>query len=261
MTIARVSRRVGNTKAAHGDRRLPRSESCHSVRRRLLAWLEGHGRSFAWRRPSASLYRLVVTEALLQRTRAETVNNFYAPFFRRFPSWQALAQVSEAELQDYLRPIGLWKRRSASLRSLAIEMAKRRGRFPSAREEIEALPGVGQYVANAVLLFAHGRSEPLLDANVARVLERHFGPRRLADIRYDPYLQKLARMVVSSERPAKVNWALLDLAALICRIRAPLCQECPLSATCHDYTRRRNNADDVTEAKCGRRTASITRAV
>jgi A/G-specific adenine glycosylase len=107
---------------------------------------------------------------------------------------------------------------------------------------------VGQYVANAVLLFAHGRREPLLDVNVARVLERHFGPRRLADIRYDPYLQALARMVVSSKHPAKVNWALLDLAALICRIRAPLCQECPLSATCRDYARRRNSADDGSEA-------------
>jgi A/G-specific adenine glycosylase len=218
------------------------------VRRRLLAWLEVHGRSFAWRRRSASLYRLVVTEALLQRTRAETVNNFYAAFFRRFPSWQALAQASEAELQEHLRPIGLWKRRATSLRRLGIEMAKRKGRFPSAREKIEALPGVGQYVASAVLLFAHGRSEPLLDASVARVLERHFGPRRLADIRYDPYLQTLARTVVSSKHPAKVNWALLDLAALICRIRSPLCQECPLSATCHDYARRRNNVHHATEA-------------
>jgi adenine-specific DNA glycosylase len=56
----------------------------------------------------------------------------------------------------------------------------RRGIYVRRHVKIASLPGIGQYVANAVLLFAHGRSEPLLDANVARVLERHFGPRRLA---------------------------------------------------------------------------------
>ena len=215
-----------------GAQRLPARADCGSVRRRLVIWVKVHGREFAWRHPSTSLYRLVVTEALLQRTRAETVHAFYARFFRRFPSWQALARASESELRGHLRPIGLWKRRAVSLRKLAAEMAGRRGRFPFSRAEIEALPGVGQYVANAVLLFAHRQSEPLLDAGVARVLERHFGPRRLVDIRYDPYIQKLARLVVSSRHAVWVNWALLDLAALVCRNRTPECGKCPLAATC-----------------------------
>ena len=44
-------------------------------------------------------------------------------------------------------------------------------------------------VANAILLVCHEQPEPLLDSNMARVIERVFGPRKLADIRYDPYLQ------------------------------------------------------------------------
>jgi A/G-specific adenine glycosylase len=118
-------------------------------------------------------------------------------------------------------------------------MTQRRGRFPQNRLEIETLPGVGQYVANAIVMFAHGGHEPLLDSGAARVLERHFGPRTRADIRYDPYLQRLAKLIVQSRKAPRLNWALLDLAATVCRIRAPLCAECPLSLTCVDYAARR----------------------
>ena len=117
-------------------------------------------------------------------------------------------------------------------RKLAYEMALRQGRFPLSRVEIESLPGVGQYIANAVMLFCHAASEPLLDVNMARILERYFGPRTLADIRYDPYLQHLSRRVLLGTDALSMNWAILDLAALICTARKPRCDECPLSPGC-----------------------------
>jgi A/G-specific adenine glycosylase len=111
-------------------------------------------------------------------------------------------------------------------------MIKRNGRFPKERMDVEALPGVGQYIANAVLLFCHGMPQPLLDANMARVLERVFGSRKLADIRYDPYLQGLAKKVVECEDAGKINWAILDLAGAVCLQRKPRCTECPLEFMC-----------------------------
>lgn len=140
--------------------------------------------------------------------------------------------ATEVDLQQYLQPLGLWRRRAASLEKLANEMAKRRGKFPERREEIEQLPNVGQYIANAILLFCHGDPQPLLDVNMARVLERFFGPRKLADIRYDPYLQSLAKAVVSSKNPHVINWAILDHATLICKISTPLCTVCPVVLRC-----------------------------
>jgi A/G-specific adenine glycosylase len=111
-------------------------------------------------------------------------------------------------------------------------MAKRNGRFPKDREQIESLPGIGQYIASAVLLFYHSQPEPLIDANVARVLERVYGPRRLADIRYDSYLQSLAKRVVGCAKAKEMNWAILDLAALVCAVRKPRCNVCPLAELC-----------------------------
>ena len=209
-------------------------------RQRILNWFRSNQRIFPWRDESASDYVKVLSEVLLQRTRAEVVAAFLPEFIGRFPSWDKLAVATEEDLQKYLQPLGLWRRRAASLEKLAREMAKRGGRFPRLREEIQELPNVGQYIANAVLLFCHGEPQPLLDVNMARVLERFFGPRKLADIRYDPYLQSLSRAVVSSKDPATINWAILDHATLVCKISNPQCPICPVVAKCKFA---RNNLD------------------
>ena len=104
--------------------------------------------------------------------------------------------------------------------------------FPSTRVALEKLPGISQYMASAILLLCYDRKEPLLDVNMARILERVYGPRNLADIRYDPLLQELARSVVEVDNPIDVNWAILDLAASICLRGVPRCFECPLAEMC-----------------------------
>lgn len=206
-------------------------------RRRLLAWYGRYGRQFPWRSPSAELYQQIVIEVLLQRTNASTVGRFFDAFFQIFRSWEDIHSAPSALLEDTLRPIGLWRRRATALKELASEMVVRGGRFPNGRDELEALPAVGQYVASAVLLFAHKRPEPLLDGSMARVLERVFEPRRLVDIRFDPRLQTLARHMVRSRHAALINWAILDLAALRCSPRSPACGGCPLRLRCNEACR------------------------
>lgn len=217
------------TKYALSDRCL---RKVNYFRQRIRNWYVGSGRSFQWRSASASQYHRIMSEVLLQRTRADTVSSFFDAFVARFPNWDALAKSTPAELGDWLKPIGLWKRRSLILHALAIDMTLRQGAFPVDRREVERLPGVGQYVANAILMFCHGRRLPLLDGSMARVLERFFGPRKLADIRYDPYLQSLARRVVSVRDPAVLNWAILDFATLVCRVGRPYCEKCPIAKKC-----------------------------
>jgi A/G-specific adenine glycosylase len=200
--------------------------------RRLLKWFVDHGRDLPWRKADQSLYRRVVAEVLLQRTKAETVAALYDGFFSQYPDWSSLANADKRSLEDSLRPFGLWKQRAPRLNALAQAMISRGGVFPPDRAELLKLPAVGHYVANSILLFAFHRSAPLLDTNMSRVLERHFGRRRLADIRYDQYLNDLASGVVSFGDSILINWAILDLAATVCLQRNPLCDECPVSDAC-----------------------------
>lgn len=133
-----------------------------------------------------------------------------------------------------LQPLGLMQRRAKSMQNLALEMTKRQGMFPDTYEQLITLPGIGQYMANAILLICHNNPRPLLDSNMARVLERVFGARKLVDIRYDPYLQELAFVVVECQQPQMINWAILDFAALVCtkKLDQPCGIGCPLNRLC-----------------------------
>jgi A/G-specific adenine glycosylase len=214
----------------------PLSSDIGWFRARVLRWFAEHGRTFPWREGGLGSYELVVAELLLQRTTANAVARFIPRFLERYPSWDRLDTADVKELEEQLRPIGLWRRRARALKELASAMVAANQIFPRERAAVEALPGVGQYMASAVLLLVHREPAPLLDSNMARVLERFFGPRGMADIRYDPWLQGLAMAVVACGEPVAVNWGVLDLAATVCRPRRPNCSECDLHPRCRFLT-------------------------
>jgi len=201
------------------------------LRQSLLAWAADHGAHYPWREADASDYERIVVEVLLQRTKRETVAKVYAGFLERFPSWSALADAHEVEIGEVLQPLGLWRRRAASLKALARYAASMGGRFPKKAEDLADVPAVGQYVANAIMLFQHGQARPLIDGNIARLLERVVRPRALADIRHDPWLQSAAFWLVR-ELPVETNWAALDFAGAVCSVRNPRCETCELSKRC-----------------------------
>jgi A/G-specific adenine glycosylase len=178
----------------------------------------------------------IVVEVLLQRTTASAVANFYPAFVDRFPAWEALAAASPEDLETFLKPLGLWRRRAVSLLGLARYAASVSGEFPRGAASHSEIPAVGQYVSNAISMFQHGKRTPLLDVNMARVIERFVRPRRLADIRYDPWLQAAAHWLVRGESLERVNWAVLDFAAVVCKARKPLCDSCPVGSRCRFYS-------------------------
>jgi len=205
------------------------------LREELLNWFDLNGRDFPWRKKRLSSYKIVISEILLQRTKAESVSQYYSGFIEKFPSWKILANAEPKQLEIYLQPLGLSKQKSLRLSLLAKEMVTRKGKFPENRSELDSIPFIGQYIANAIELFIFGKSSPLLDVNMARLIERFFQPRKLADIRYDPYLQKMANRIVNTENSVNLNWAILDFAALICTAQNPKCNVCVLRRNCSFY--------------------------
>jgi A/G-specific adenine glycosylase len=149
-----------------------------------------------------SQYELIIAEILLQRTKAETVAKFYHEFILRFPTWSDLHLASNEVVEQILKPIGLYRQRAKRLKELAKEMVFRSDNLPTSRDELETMPMFGQYIINSIQLLIFKKPAPLIDVNMARLLERYFKPRQLSDIRYDKELQVLAHQVVKHKNPS-----------------------------------------------------------
>jgi A/G-specific adenine glycosylase len=217
------------------EKEIIEDEKVEFLQQQLLIWYKSSGRRFFWRRKGLSQYQYIIAEVLLQRTKAETIAKFYPSFFAEFPNWQSLATAELKTIEVFLKPVGLYTQRALRLQNLAKEMVKRKGRLPRDRHDLESIPFMGQYIANAVELVIFNQPSPLVDVNMARVVERFFGPRKMADIRYDPYLQELAYKIVNHVNAKYINWAIWDFAALVCQAKKPKCEICLLNSSCHFY--------------------------
>jgi len=204
---------------------------------KIIIWYQQNGRDFPWRKEDLNDYQKIISEILLQRTKAETINKFYPEFINKYKSWLDIKNTSTENLEEDLRPIGLYKQRANRIYSLATVMCKINGKIPRTEQELHNIPMIGQYIANAILLLIHNKRKPLIDTNMTRVLERFFGNRKLADIRYDPYLQRLAGKVVDHPMSKEINWGILDFATAICKSKNPLCLQCPINKRCVSFNK------------------------
>jgi A/G-specific adenine glycosylase len=156
-----------------------------------------------------------VAEILLQRTTAAKVARAFPGFISRYPTWEAMADAPLAELQGALRPLGLWRQKARALLDLANVVEKRGGELPCTRRDLERLPGIGPYTASALMAALFGLHEPLVDVNMARVLGRFFGTEACGSSVRDASLRTLAFHLVQGEHCLLVNWAVLDMGALL----------------------------------------------
>jgi A/G-specific adenine glycosylase len=204
-----------------------------TLRKKLLAWYRSGHRPLPWRQ-SRDVYRVWVSEAMLQQTRVETVLSYWERFVERLPTLADLAASSEEEVLALWSGLGYYSR-ARRLREAAIAICERHGgEFPRTRGEARALPGVGPYTAGAVLSIAYGLAEPLVDGNVARVFTRLRGLElEPAAPRAQRVLWELAEELVPKRGGAgDWNQALMELGATVCTPTSPRCSTCPVAREC-----------------------------
>jgi len=173
---------------------------------------------------------------MLQQTQVETVLTAYRRWMAKFPTLLSLAEADESEVLSLWAGLGYYRRARNLLAAAKAVAQTKGGQLPGNREELLALPGIGEYTAGAVLSLAMGKPEPILDGNVARVLSRFYAlPLNMENPVQKKRLWELARLWATDEDPGKVNEALMELGAMICQPRKALCHACPLRETCRAY--------------------------
>ena len=202
------------------------------LRRRLLAWFDQNRRDLPWRR-DRDPYRIWVSEVMLQQTQVAAVVPFFERFLAAFPTVADLAQADEQEVLRLWEGLGYY-RRARNLHQAARRLvAQHGGRFPDDPQACRALPGIGRYMAGAILSQAFDRRLPIVEANSLRVFCRLFGQR--ADPRRGPasrWLWRTAEDILPKQRAGDFNQALMELGALVCTPKQPKCGACPLAGAC-----------------------------
>ena len=200
----------------------------------LLDWYDAHARVLPWRaKPgvAADPYRVWLSEIMLQQTTVQAVKAYFEKFVALWPQVEALAG---APLDDVLKAwAGLgYYARARNLHACAIHVAEKLdGIFPTTRDGLLELPGIGPYTAGAIAAIAFGGRHAAVDGNVERVISRLYAIETpLPDSK--PEIREKAQALVPEQRAGDFAQAMMDLGATICTPRDPNCLICPWAEHC-----------------------------
>jgi A/G-specific adenine glycosylase len=193
----------------------------------LVAWFEENQRLLPWR-ASYDPYHVWLSEVMLQQTQVETALPYYERFLREFPTVESLAAGKEERVLSLWAGLGYYRRAKHLMAAAREVVARHGGEIPSDHDVLIELPGIGQYMAGAILSIAFNKPYPIVDGNVRRVLSRLYGWTE-EDTRR---LWEAAAKLVRQAEPRLVNQALMELGAKVCSFKSPRCLLCPLQSSC-----------------------------
>lgn len=209
----------------------------------LLGWYQQHGRHDLPWQEDRSLYRVWVSEIMLQQTQVATVIPYFNKFMQRFPDISVLAQASQDDVLLHWAGLGYYSR-ARNLHKAALLIAELYdGNFPQSYEDVLLLPGIGPSTAGAILAQALGRRHAILDGNVKRVLARYQAidgwP---GQSQVEKQLWRWAEKYTPEQQVAEYTQAIMDLGATVCSRASAKCERCPVMSGC-----QANQADRVAE--------------
>ncbi len=220
---------------------------------RLLTWWEEAGRhDLPWQSREggreASVWRIWVSEVMLQQTQVVTVIPYFQRFMQRFPDVYAFARADENEVLTYWAGLGYYRRVRMLHAAAKQVVADHQGHFPRDLALAMRLPGLGRSTAGAILAQAFDLPQPILDGNVKRVLARYFaieGWPGQGDV--ERALWQHAAALTPNVRAADYTQAIMDLGATLCTPRKPDCPSCPLQEQC--LARLRGRQDELPQSR------------
>lgn len=209
---------------------------------RLIRWFAENRRNFPWREEKDP-YKILIAEIMLQRTKAEQVFPVYEEFIRRFPDVKSLVLSNIEDIAKFMERLGLFWRSKLIKEMAKMIMTEYGGVVPEERSLLLRIPGVGDYIADAILVFAFESRRTVVDSNVVRLASRFFGVEIKGEMRRNRKFVEFCQILSSGLNGQEIrhlNWAMIDHSSAICR-PAPLCSICPMSEKCNYLNRLINN--------------------
>ncbi|NIM18858.1 MAG: A/G-specific adenine glycosylase [Candidatus Latescibacteria bacterium] len=206
-----------------------------ALRKSLARWFSRSRRELPWRQ-TRDPYRIWVSEVMLQQTQVQTVLPYYSKFTKRFPNVESLSEASLDSILKSWEGLGYYARARNLHRAAKIVSSEMDGNLPDNYEALRALPGVGDYIASAVLSVAFDRAYAVVDGNVKRVLARLLTiDEPVNKSSSSKVFKAVAEQLLDGESPGDFNQAMMELGAIVCRSSKPNCAACPVNKFCKAF--------------------------
>ena len=208
--------------------------------KKILYWYDNNKRPLPWRKKISQIkkeYYTLVSEFMLQQTQVSTVIPYFNNFIKDIPNLTSLAKINDNKLLKYWEGLGYYSRVKNLKKTAQILEKNFKGRLPSTIEELKLLHGIGENTANAIMAIGFNKPFIPLDGNIERVIKRLLNLKLPKEITKDN-LVKSKKILGNSTRASAYAQALMELGALICRPKNPLCHQCPLIRNCKSFKKK-----------------------
>ena len=211
-----------------------------TITNKILYWYDNNKRSLPWRKKNSQIkreYYTLVSEFMLQQTQVSTVIPYFKKFIKNIPNLESLANINEKKLLKYWEGLGYYSRVRNLKKTAKIVVSKYKKKLPTTLEELKTLPGIGNYTASAILSIAFNKPFIPLDGNVERIIKRILNLKSEKEISKENIIKK-KKILGISNRSSDYAQALMELGALVCKPKNPLCTKCPIIKNCKSYKKQ-----------------------
>ena len=188
-------------------------------------------------------WKLLVMGRLSAQCTDARVNIVSRELFERFPTAESMAEADVSEIENIVKPCGLYRMKAANIKNASIKLVNEYGgKLPDTMDELLKFDGVGRKIANLLLGDVFGKDAIVCDTHCIRICGR------------------LGMYPESEKDPTKIEFILRDLIDLsrgsdfchrivlfgreICTARSPMCDGCPLAELCVHNERSVKNGKD-----------------
>ncbi|MHA1294707.1 MAG: endonuclease III domain-containing protein [Promethearchaeota archaeon] len=201
------------------------------VREKILEWYNRNKNDYPWRK-TKNLFRILITEILLQKTIASNVANIYKTFFNKYKDFSEISNVNINDLQADIKSLGLSNKRAKILKDLSEMIVNEyKGKIPEKPENLKRVNGIANYVSNAFFCFGMGKRTLFIDVNIRRFITRVFKSSNLKI--KDKIIEGELNKLLPESDCKYLYWAILDFGNKICTKNNPKCDNCPIFDFCN----------------------------
>ena len=208
-----------------------------NIPNKILYWYDKNKRNLPWRKKTTTKnreYFTLVSEFMLQQTQVKTVIPYFVSFIKNFPNLKSLANAKEERVLKNWEGLGYYSR-ARNLKKTANKLINDfDSKLPEDIESLMSLPGIGEYTSRSILAIAHNKPYIPMDGNVERILKRIFLLKKKNET-YKDNLNKKKSFFSFSKRSSDYAQAIMEIGAVVCKPKLPLCNLCPISENCKAF--------------------------